>query len=138
MGKAAPVEDPQGMMGIMPHGTVTAWGDRDSSKIYLFCEQDPHPDDWAMALEIAGQYSDGQPPEEYMDEGTVVFEFHMGGMEPDLAAIQSTGGGERGKRRLSLLAALRGMFYEPQHRAIGNTDVLGASPWSDDSHVVTL
>lgn len=118
------------MISIMPNGTITLWGDRGMSELYLYCDQDPDPTDWEIALEVATQYSDGEPPDEFMDGEVVVFVYRLGGEEQDLADRQGRGGGEmpasRGRRqRLLTLTALRGLFYRPQHKS----DALsGASP----------
>jgi hypothetical protein len=62
---------------IGPFGTVSFYVDRNEGVLRIFCEPDPDERGWQIALDYARSVSDGQPPDEYMDDGVVVFVFRL-------------------------------------------------------------
>jgi hypothetical protein len=63
---------------IMPEGTVTVYLDYEDRAFIVGCEPEPDEDDLEIAWSLADRYGNGEPPEEWEDQGTVVFRFPIG------------------------------------------------------------
>lgn len=60
-------------LATAPHGTVTSFYDLGAGVLKFFCEPEPHPEDWAGAVEFMAKFGTSEPAVESWDGGVLVF-----------------------------------------------------------------